>query len=194
MDLITWVRGQHRGIRFFFENAVLGVLTPEQLKERPGEQGNSIAWLMWHLARTEDVMVNSVIRGEPQLLTSDDWPKRLRLEDTHMGTGLSDDEVGKVTGELDPLVADEYWKTVADATNAWLKSISPEVLDEIPDMYQRLSEIPPILAGADNQAMVEFWRGRTAGFLFGATVINHGYIHVGEMQAIRGRLGVQAWF
>src|SRR5258708_37544500 len=53
-------------------------LTDEQMRVRPREDLNSIAWLMWHIARAEDILVGQVVAGGAQLF-DDGWKKRLRL-------------------------------------------------------------------------------------------------------------------
>jgi len=42
-------------------------LTDEQMRGRPREDLNSLAWLLWHIARAEDVMVNRLLAGRPQV-------------------------------------------------------------------------------------------------------------------------------
>ena len=192
MDLMKWVKGQHAGVRYIFEASVRGSLLPAQLLERLGGKGNSIAWLMWHSARSEDVIVNSIIRGEPQVLTQG-WQDKAGLDMTHIGTGLSDDEVAEFGKRADPTVIDDYWGAVALQTSTWLASIDPSALDVTPDMDERLKGVPPILAGGGTGAM-DFWRGRSSGFLLSSPVISHQYMHVGEMQYIRGALGSSGWF
>src|SRR5262249_1795115 len=44
------------------ERAFAG-LTDEQMRVRPREDLNSLAWLMWHIARAEDIIVNTVLAG-----------------------------------------------------------------------------------------------------------------------------------
>lgn len=194
MDSIEVLRGLHRGIRFMFENSIRSVFTPEQLKERPDDRGNSIAWLIWHVARTEDMIVNSIIKGTPQVLIEGNWGDRLGIDATHIGTGLGEGEVAEFTKELNVDAADEYWNEVSKASYRWIKSIAAEDLDLIPALDERLSAIPPILAGSDNQGPIQFWSGRNAGFLFGGVVVGHGYIHIGQMQEIGGRIGKRGWF
>lgn len=191
---IDILRGLHRGVRFMFENSIRNIFTPEQLKERIDGRGNSIAWLMWHLARTEDVVVQTLIRGVPQIFTDGDWSERLGVDATHIGTGLGDDEVGEFSKAINIEAADEYWQTVARASFAWLKSITPADLEAVPGIEQRLESVPPILAGGASQGVIGFWNGRTTGFLFSGPVISHGYIHIGQMQEIGGRLGRVGWF
>jgi hypothetical protein len=44
------------------ERAFAG-LTDEQMRVRPREDLNSLAWLMWHIARAEDIIVNQALAG-----------------------------------------------------------------------------------------------------------------------------------
>jgi hypothetical protein len=39
-------------------------LTDEQMRVRPREDLNSLAWLMWHIARGEDIMVNAILAAQ----------------------------------------------------------------------------------------------------------------------------------
>ena len=192
MDLIRWIRGQHRGVRRVFESNIYSALDADQMRDRPDGSGNSVVWLMWHLARTEDAIVNAVIHERDQILLTDGWTEKLGVESTLIGTGLGEEEVEDISKRIDVDSVNEYWKTVADETSEWLKTMNEETLERIPEW--RIEEAPPIIAGVENAAAASFWSGRTVGFLFGGTVISHGYIHIGEMQSIVGRLGVRSGF
>lgn len=191
---IEILRGLHRGVRFLFENSIRNVVSDEQMKERIDGRGNSILWLIWHLARTEDAVVQTLIKGEPQILLGNGWQERLGVDVTNIGTGLGDDEVAELTKQLSFEAADAYWQATAKASYEWLKTIGPADLDVVPDLQARLEGVPPILAGSGNDALMSFWTGRSVNFLFSGPVISHGYIHLGQMQEIGGRLGRVGWF
>lgn len=53
-------------------------LTPEQLAWRADPEANSIAWLLWHLARVQDDHVAGVA-GVPQVWTAQGWNGRFAL-------------------------------------------------------------------------------------------------------------------
>jgi len=55
MDLREWIIGQHSGISTILKMNLLSAVPEARLPERPGSGANSIAWLLWHIARTEDV-------------------------------------------------------------------------------------------------------------------------------------------
>lgn len=192
MELMKWIKAQHKGVIWSFENMV-GDLTTDQLLERPGGVGNSIGWLIWHMARTEDVMVNTGIRGTDQVLVSQGWAEKLGIPDQRIGTGFGDEELEEFARSVNAAELESYWRAVNSHTAEWLATVTPEDLDIRPDLEAHLKTVPPIM-GESSQGALLFWAGRSGGFLLSSVVISHGYIHLGEMQAIRGRLGVNAWF
>ncbi|MEO7803548.1 MAG: DinB family protein [Actinomycetota bacterium] len=187
MDVIKWISSQHRGVRFAYNTSVSNLVPFDKRLVRPGEVGNSIAWLVWHMARTEDFVINSVIRRTPQIFTA--WSDRLG-GDYRNGTGFSDDEVAGF--DVDAAVLDSYWEAVADETTAWLKDVDPATLEDVTDIDSAVEGLPSLTGHLDS-AMLDIWRGRKASYLLGAPIIAHGYMHVGEMIAIRGRLGIDGF-
>ncbi|KJK57687.1 mycothiol transferase [Saccharothrix sp. ST-888] len=64
----------------------VGGLTAAQLAERPAEQANSVAWLIWHLTRVQDDHVADA-SGTEQLWTADGWWDRFALPFSAADTG-----------------------------------------------------------------------------------------------------------
>jgi hypothetical protein len=105
----------------------------DQLTERPGPQANTIAWLIWHLARVQDDHVAEIL-GADQLWAHGDWARQVGLEPdpSNTGYGHSVEEVAKVRPER-PVVLLEYLDAVAARTREMLRSITPAELDRIVD-------------------------------------------------------------
>jgi hypothetical protein len=70
MDLLDYVLDQHAHSHAatltnapepLLSDQVLAGLTDVQLRLRPAPGLNSIAWLLWHIARSEDVMVGVLL-------------------------------------------------------------------------------------------------------------------------------------
>ena len=80
---------------------VLAGLTEEQLRLRPAPGLNSIAWLLWHIARSEDVMVGVLLTERGQVLDEGGWFARLNIPHRDMGTGMDDAGVTAVSAQLD---------------------------------------------------------------------------------------------
>ena len=87
---------------------MLNLPSPEQMRVKlPGH--NSIAWIIWHIARGEDWGVNVMLRGEEQALTRDDWNRRLGIKRLDIGTGMKEDEVAELTAKIDLGALREYF-------------------------------------------------------------------------------------
>src|SRR5260370_40541403 len=77
------------------ERAFAGV-SDDQMRVRPREDLNSLAWLIWHIARAEDIMVNTVLSGRPQVF-DDKWLGRLGIPPRHFRLGMTDPEGHSLT-------------------------------------------------------------------------------------------------
>ncbi len=58
--------------QFSLEYNRLHGLNEDQLRIRPNGW-NSIAWLLWHMARAEDVVANVLIADRPQVFDEGGW-------------------------------------------------------------------------------------------------------------------------
>src|ERR1700741_3063455 len=77
------------------ERAFAG-LTDEQMRGRPREDLNSLAWLMFHIARAEDIMVNMVLGNSAQVF-DDARMKKLAIARRDFGIGMTSPEVTELT-------------------------------------------------------------------------------------------------
>src|SRR5687767_11827702 len=92
-----------------------GGLTDDQMRVRPREDLNSIAWIMWHIARAEDIMLNAVLNDRPQVL-DDAWLTRLNIARRDFGIGMKSDEVTALTRQIDVGALREYRDAVGTRT------------------------------------------------------------------------------
>ncbi len=97
-------------------------LTPEQLNYQPGPESNSIGWLIWHTARSQDRM-NSDIFGEDQLWVSGGWYLKFnRLPDRNdTGYGHTPAQV-KSFKAPDAQTLLDYARAVHDRTAEYIKT------------------------------------------------------------------------
>lgn len=108
-------------------------LDERQLAQRPGERANSIAWLVWHLARIQDDHIAD-IAGREQLWAAAGWADRFGLpfEPSATGYGMSSDDVARVRANAEQLLG--YYDAVHDATLSYLNDLGDadygKVVDE----------------------------------------------------------------
>ncbi|WP_326548253.1 mycothiol transferase [Mycolicibacterium sp. ND9-15] len=139
-------------------------LTDETAFFRPTSTANSIAWLIWHSARQQDVQVSD-IAGTEQVWLRDGWVDRfgLDLPREDMGYGHSPDEVDRVRVSADLLAG--YAHAVHKATLAYIASVTPDELSRIVDSHWD----PPVTASVRL-----------------VSIIDDGAQHLGQAAYIRG--------
>jgi hypothetical protein len=112
--------------------AVEGLPT-DRLTAPPGPGRNTIAWLVWHLARVQDAQVADVA-GQHQLWATGVWAERMgRAPDpSDTGYGYDADQVLAVRPPDGRLLLD-YLDAVADRTERYLSGLGPSDLDKVVD-------------------------------------------------------------
>src|SRR5689334_18661585 len=110
------------------------------LQRRPGG-GNSVGWLLWHLARIQDDHLAG-LTGEAQAW--DDWRSRfgLPLDADDTGYGHSSEQVDSVAID-DVGLLTGYHEQVHAATLTYLDGVDADELDRIVDRRWD----PPVTAG-----------------------------------------------
>jgi uncharacterized damage-inducible protein DinB len=114
------------------EEAVAG-LPADRLSQPPGPGRNTIAWLVWHLARVEDAHVGELV-GEEQLWVTGDWAQRMGLAPDAYDTGYAHapEQVAAIRPP-DGAVLLDYLAAVSARTEAMLSKLTPDDLDRIVD-------------------------------------------------------------
>jgi DinB superfamily len=168
---------------------ILGGLTDDQMRLRYGKGTNSLAWLLWHMARTEDVSVNRVVTNGRQVF-DEGWARRLGVLRPDIGTGMTDEEVAELGQQLDVAAARAYRSAVGRRTREVVQALAPEswaetVGAEDVNRAQRDGAIGP-RAGW----LVDFWQNHSRAVRLGTVGITHNAIHLGEAQTLRSVLGL----
>ncbi|KAA1248753.1 mycothiol transferase [Mycobacterium simiae] len=107
-------------------------LTDDTADYRPTPTANSIAWLLWHSARVQDIQV-AHLAGAEQVWTRDGWVDRfgLDLPRNDTGYGHSAEHVAKVRAPADLLSG--YYHAVHQLTTEYVAGIDAAELARIVD-------------------------------------------------------------
>lgn len=76
---------------------------------------NPLAWLLWHIARSEDASVNLLVAAGPQVL-DDAWARRLKVARRDIGEGMTMAEVDQLCETIDLGALPAYWAAVGERT------------------------------------------------------------------------------
>jgi uncharacterized damage-inducible protein DinB len=149
--------------------AAVDGLSADQLATRPSPDANSIAWLVWHLARVQDDHVADAA-GTEQVWIAEDFVTRFDLpfESEATGFGMTSEQVGYVRASAELLA--EYLRAVHAATASYVAGLTPEDLDRIVD--ERWD--PPVSLGVRL-----------------VSVVNDDLQHAGQAAYLRGLVTVE---
>lgn len=123
-------------------DALTDGLSDEVSFHRPAPRANSIAWLIWHSARVQDLQVAD-IAGVDQVWTADGWVERfgLDLPRADTGYGHAADDVDKV--RVPAAALSGYYHAVHAMTLDYVITVTPGELARIVDTRWD----PPVSAG-----------------------------------------------
>ena len=154
-------------------DASLNGLTPEQLHQVPAghPSANTIAWGLWHYARTEDNVVRYILQNRrPIVWAEGGYADKLGLPPVAQGTGMSTQEAQALRIK-DLGLFREYVAKVWASTDEYLARVDPAALDATVTI-KPLGEMPAI-------------RGLMQ------VCVTHGFMHAGEIELARTLVGAK---
>lgn len=117
-------------------------LTEEEWVARPAPGQNLLGFTAWHLPRTQDMFVQTWVRGEAEVVHSERWNNWQSLKRLGIGAGISLEEadyVAHFVSKAEVLAyADEVQQTISD----WLGTCQEDDFDRLIDFQQRLAAFP----------------------------------------------------
>src|SRR5215218_5174871 len=125
MDLAAFLVAQHHDVSSRITNQVLGRVPAARRDERPCDGSSSIAWLLWHALRHQDVAINAVVRAAPEVLHRDGWAARVGADGLAGGAGLAEADDRAAAARLVGAELEAYAAAVWVATAGWLASLEP---------------------------------------------------------------------
>jgi uncharacterized damage-inducible protein DinB len=170
MDIIDFYRVEQKRLHEWLWQAVNELSSEEWHHLGPGNV-NSVAFLLWHCARTEDNILRFILQGRPPIWNEGKWYERLSLPPRLQGTGWTHEEARAFHINDIPLFkqyVEEVWREFEE----YLAGISDggAALGERMVTVKPLGEMPALQA-------------------IGQVCITHCFIHLGEIAYILGVLG-----
>ena len=182
MDARSFILGQHARLHFSdvspepgtLAERILGGMTDEQMRMRPGRGLNPLAWVLWHMARVEDVCINLVVIDGRQVF-DEAWASRMGIRRWDIGTGMTEDEVRDLAGgrtrDIVTLLPLSVWEeTISSADTA---------------RAAQAGAFGPPAAWVEKA-----WQNMSRATRLGAAAISHNAMHLGEAATIRGQAGL----
>lgn len=162
--------------------AFLGVLNERELRAHAAGL-NSMAWILWHMARVEDGCLASGVFATEQVLDGG-WGRRLGVAGHGNGFGMSRAEAAGVSQTLDLGALRAYREAVGLRTRELAAGLWParwsEPLTDADVRRMAADGVCRAPAGEPREVLLHWWG------------VHHNYWHLGQCAAIRGALGAGA--
>ncbi len=175
MNIIDFFRAEQKRVHEELRSSVNDLTTVEWHYLIPGV-GNHIAFLMWHMVRTEDGVLRFLLQGRSPIWHEAHWDERLGLPSRAQGTGMSTEEAHALRID-DPALFMQYAEQVWHEFEEYLASIT--------DGGALLSErvVTIRVLGKEMYALP----------MIGELCISHLFTHLGEIMLLRGAMGKRGY-
>jgi hypothetical protein len=168
-----------------FEDEVLNGLDEYSIREIPTAAEHSIAWILFHLARIEDVTMNMLVAGSEQLVNFEDWLVKMNAPVADTGNAMNAERVAMLSGAIDIFALRAYRVAVGRNTEQIARKLTaselgmqvdPERLEKVKSESAVVPEAPEVL---------EYWGKKTIAGLLLMPATRHCILHLNEALRIR---------
>jgi len=168
-----------------YEDALLDDMPEEQFRRVPPRGEHSAAWLVWHMARCEDIPMNLLVAGTPQVLHQGNWLARLGIAARDTGNTMNAAEIADFSAVIDVDAVRGYRVAVGRRTREIVSQLQPGDLKQKVDPG-RLEQVRA--EGAVVEAawgIAEYWGKRNVAGLLLMPVTRHNLVHLNEISRLK---------
>jgi hypothetical protein len=161
-------------------------LSEEQLRKRPTDSLNPIAWMLWHIFRAEDVGINRLVMDGVEVFDQGEWAVRLNVEKRYVGTGMTADEVDELTSALNLQALRDYGRAVSKNTVTVVTAIAESDLHDVPsnEHINRVMCEEEVLP-ENVWSYLPLYHGKNRGWFLMHLGLTHSYYHIGQISLAR---------
>ena len=177
---------QVSGEKWSFEDEVLDGVGEAGMRVIPPRFEHSIAWILWHLARCEDLTMNILAGDVDQVLESQGWISKLHPAFLHTGNEIDAQEVVHFSQAIDLPNLRAYRAAVGESTRQVVRQLTPTELDQAvrPERMARVKALSVVL----DPGILNYWSRRTIAGLLLMPPTRHCFTHLNEAAHIKHAL------
>ena len=165
---------------FSLADEVFEELSDEKARRIPGTSENSIAWNIWHIARIEDVTMNMLVAGSPQVFTRGDWQNKMGVEAQDTGNLMPADQILRLSQNINIAALRDYRVAVGRRTREIVKTLKPRDLKLKVDSGRlaKIKKAGAVVPSADD--LLAYWGRRNIAGLLLMPATRHNLVHLNE--------------
>jgi hypothetical protein len=170
---------------YSYADAILNDMDEEAIRRIPHNEEHSVAWLLWHMTRIEDVAMNILVAGGPQIMNQDDWLGRMGIDVVNTGNLMDEADVVELSAAVDIEALRAYRLAVGQGTRAIIQNLQSERLKEKTDpaCLERVMAEGAVVEEARD--LVDYWSKRTIAGLLLMPATRHNFVHLNEGERLK---------
>lgn len=168
-----------------YPDEIIGDLSETQMRLIPPKSEHSIAWLIWHITRIEDITMNLLVAGSPQVFYRDGWFERLGVSAVDTGNTMDKGDIIKLSQTIQIESLLDYRISVGRRTEEIVSGLEPQKLKQTIDptrIAQILEEGAVVEAASD---LTDYWSKRTIAGLLLMPATRHPIVHLNEADRLK---------
>ena len=155
-----------------------------------GYHSKTVAYSIWHIMRIEDIVVNTLIRNQEEVLFAGDYQKKTSSPIITTGNELVKEQIAAFSEKLNIGALYDYAEAVKENTDKWLRSLRYEELkqrfsDEDKERIRSLGVVSP-----DERAawLIDYWGGKDVAGLIKMPLSRHWIMHIEAAERIIAKI------
>jgi hypothetical protein len=170
-----------------FEDGILNDMTEGQIRRIPQNCEHSVAWCIWHIARIEDVTMNLLVAGNPQIFSQGDWAERMNVTVYDTGNEKDPKKLAELSAQIDIEALRAYRIAVGRKTQEIVQELGPENLKQKVDPTRVQQVLNEKAVVEEARSIVDYWSKRDIAGLLLMPATRHNLVHLNEALRLKRR-------
>jgi hypothetical protein len=163
-----------------YADLILEDIDETGLRRIPRSSVHSIIWLIWHMARIEDVTMNRLIAGSPQLLHQENLLAKMNVAYQDTGNAMNTAEIADLSSKVDVTALFAYRLAVGRRTRTVVQALPAESLKQKVDPGRLQQIMDEGAVSAASRGLLDYWGKRTHAGLLLMPPTRHNMVHLNE--------------
>lgn len=146
---------------------LLSDLKTEEYAIMPTKKDETIAWVLWHTARIEDLTMGILV-GQGQQIFNEEWQKKMNVRIKDTGNALNDDEIMEFSHQVDIPTLITYRNEVGKRTQQIVRQLQAEDMHRAVSLegIRQIKETGGVTSQEDSLWLLDYWGNKdVAGLL-----------------------------
>lgn len=147
----------------------------------PTEKDETIAWIIWHITRIEDITINILVNNSNQVLNQK-WLENLNINITDTGNAMTDEEIIYLSKSLNKQELINYRNAVGKRTQEILKSLNFKDMKRKIDRegLNRILDEGGVTQHPNSIWLLDFWGKKDVAGIILMPITRHQVGHMNE--------------